>query len=112
MTLTMKLAGVVTGLSLALSVAGQAHATDLTFYYPVAVGGPVTKVIDGMAADFEKANPDIHIKPVYAGSYQDTIAKTLRSEEHTSELQSLMRISYAVFCLKKKKKTKQDTRSK
>src|SRR3546814_12358339 len=35
-------------------------------------------------------------------------AKTLtgRSEEHTSELQSLMRISYAVFCLKKKNKTK------
>src|SRR3546814_7298767 len=33
-----------------------------------------------------------------------------RSEEHTSELQSLMRISYAVFCLKKKKnKTKQHT---
>src|SRR3546814_3774222 len=29
--------------------------------------------------------------------------KTFRSEEHTSELQSLMRISYAVFCLKKKK---------
>src|SRR3546814_5755215 len=31
---------------------------------------------------------------------------TLRSEEHTSELQSLMRISYAVFCLKKKKRRK------
>src|SRR3546814_9005864 len=31
----------------------------------------------------------------------------VRSEEHTSELQSLMRISYAVFCLKKKKYTKQ-----
>src|SRR3546814_4929379 len=30
----------------------------------------------------------------------------VRSEEHTSELQSLMRISYAVFCLKKKKKSK------
>src|SRR3546814_9302913 len=30
----------------------------------------------------------------------------VRSEEHTSELQSLMRISYAVFCLKKKKQTK------
>src|SRR3546814_3725472 len=30
-----------------------------------------------------------------------------RSEEHTSELQSLMRISYAVFCLKKKKKNKE-----
>src|SRR3546814_4422751 len=33
-----------------------------------------------------------------------------RSEEHTSELQSLMRISYAVFCLKKKKKTNQIAR--
>src|SRR3546814_4755137 len=32
-------------------------------------------------------------------------AKGLRSEEHTSELQSLMRISYAVFCLKKKEPT-------
>src|SRR3546814_7948497 len=32
-----------------------------------------------------------------------------RSEEHTSELQSLMRISYAVFCLKKKKNTIQTT---
>src|SRR3546814_20515163 len=33
-------------------------------------------------------------------------ASKVRSEEHTSELQSLMRISYAVFCLKKKKKPK------
>src|SRR3546814_6627897 len=33
------------------------------------------------------------------------ISQALRSEEHTSELQSLMRISYAVFCLKKKKTT-------
>src|SRR3546814_4967407 len=35
---------------------------------------------------------------------QDLAAWVERSEEHTSELQSLMRISYAVFCLKKKKK--------
>src|SRR3546814_2546097 len=34
------------------------------------------------------------------------IRERARSEEHTSELQSLMRISYAVFCLKKKKKDK------
>src|SRR3546814_3405925 len=33
------------------------------------------------------------------------IIPNMRSEEHTSELQSLMRISYAVFCLKKKKTT-------
>src|SRR3546814_2124371 len=35
-------------------------------------------------------------------------SKSRRSEEHTSELQSLMRISYAVFCLKKKKTKKQN----
>src|SRR3546814_7489410 len=39
-----------------------------------------------------------------AGSTANAIG-TSRSEEHTSELQSLMRISYAVFCLKKKKTT-------
>src|SRR3546814_1067932 len=36
--------------------------------------------------------------------YAETGCFTYRSEEHTSELQSLMRISYAVFCLKKKNK--------
>src|SRR3546814_6668391 len=36
--------------------------------------------------------------------FLDRTAGALRSEEHTSELQSLMRISYAVFCLKKKNK--------
>src|SRR3546814_5231584 len=41
------------------------------------------------------------------GAHHDPrIVERLRSEEHTSELQSLMRISYAVFCLKKKNKTK------
>src|SRR3546814_4837394 len=40
---------------------------------------------------------------------QDSRHCRTRSEEHTSELQSLMRISYAVFCLKKKKDNIQDT---
>src|SRR3546814_8080980 len=37
------------------------------------------------------------------------VRRPARSEEHTSELQSLMRISYAVFCLQKKKKTLRHT---
>src|SRR3546814_3854240 len=41
--------------------------------------------------------------PHLQGAIRGTVRQ--RSEEHTSELQSLMRISYAVFCLKKKKKT-------
>src|SRR3546814_6310698 len=39
------------------------------------------------------------------------VAAPIRSEEHTSELQSLMRISYAVFCLKKKQKSISDTQN-
>src|SRR3546814_8632538 len=41
--------------------------------------------------------------PCVTASIDDKAKRTARSEEHTSELQSLMRISYAVFCLKKKK---------
>src|SRR3546814_7459927 len=47
---------------------------------------------------------DIEIR--YAHIDRDSGRPTPRSEEHTSELQSLMRISYAVFCLKKKKTSK------
>jgi len=48
---------------------------ELSFYYPVQVGGPVTAIIDRMAAEFTKENPNIVIKPVYAGSYSDTTIK-------------------------------------
>jgi sn-glycerol 3-phosphate transport system substrate-binding protein len=63
--------------ALAAACALPAAAQELSLYYPVAVGGPVTKIIDGLAADFEKEHPGIRIKPVYAGSYQDTITKVL-----------------------------------
>src|SRR3546814_3567520 len=43
------------------------------------------------------------IKPVFRTQYDNATGLATRSEEHTSELQSLMRISYAVLCLKKTK---------
>src|SRR3546814_1545487 len=54
-------------------------------------------------------------RAVPALRFQRTVAPGLapwRSEEHTSELQSLMRISYAVFCLKKKNKKENSKRKK
>src|SRR3546814_6291935 len=45
------------------------------------------------------------VKPRFLVCDEAIAALDVRSEEHTSELQSLMRISYAVFCLKKKKQT-------
>jgi len=60
-----------------LSSAANASDIVLSFYYPVAVGGPITKIIDGYAADFEKENPGIKINAIYAGTYQDTLVKAL-----------------------------------
>src|SRR3546814_10216457 len=55
---------------------------------------------------FERPNALLQIARDDDGAYW--LGSQRRSEEHTSELQSLMRISYAVFCLKKKKRIQQD----
>src|SRR3546814_5267351 len=54
-------------------------------------------------------DPEAICRIVYTGGTTGVPKAALRSEEHTSELQSLMRISYAVFCLKKNKYTHQLT---
>src|SRR3546814_5390850 len=63
----------------------------------------------------ERPRPDFDPKGLPVGGFrifpQVTVQESYdRSEEHTSELQSLMRISYAVFCLKKKKNKKKKTK--
>ncbi len=60
------------------SGASIAHAdTELTMYYPVAVGGPLTQVVDGIVADFMAENPDIKVNAIYAGNYNDARIKAL-----------------------------------
>lgn len=48
---------------------------ELTFFYPVAVPGPITQLIDGYIAKFQQANPGITVKPVLSGGYGDTLTK-------------------------------------
>ncbi|MFD1158652.1 ABC transporter substrate-binding protein [Roseovarius aestuarii] len=68
------------GLSTAL-VAGMAMPaaaeTELTMYYPIAVGGALTEVVDSIVADFEAANPDISVNAIYSGNYDDTRVRAL-----------------------------------
>ncbi len=65
----------------AMAVALPARSVEITFYYPIAVSGPLTKIIDGLVADFQKVNPDITVKPVYSGNYGETLAKALTANK-------------------------------
>lgn len=71
------LAAALGGLALGVAAPARAQTTEISFYYPIAVGGPVTKIVDKLAADFEAENPGIKVKPIYTGSYQDSITKAL-----------------------------------
>ena len=51
--------------------------TELTMYYPIAVGGALTEIVDGIVADFEVANPDIKVNAIYSGNYDDTRVRAL-----------------------------------
>src|SRR3546814_4086367 len=79
----------------ALSVGAKACSGGRLYLYALAAAGEagVDRAVALLRAEMERG-----MKLMGAKSLAD-----LRSEEHTSELQSLMRISYAVFCLKKKK---------
>ena len=62
----------------AFSALAAAQApVEISFYYPVAVGGPITKLIDNFAADFEKENAGIKVRPIYSGSYAESLTKAL-----------------------------------
>jgi sn-glycerol 3-phosphate transport system substrate-binding protein len=73
--------------------------TEISFFYPVAVGGPITKIIDGFAADFEKENPRIKVKPIYAGTYQETIAKALTAHKSGTAPVTSVLLSTDMFSL-------------
>jgi len=84
----------------ALSGATLAQApVEISFYYPVAVGGPITKLIDQFAADFEKENPGIKVKPIYSGSYQESITKALTAVKSNDAPTTSVLLSTDMFTL-------------
>ena len=86
--------------AVALSSATLAQApVEISFYYPVAVGGPITKLIDTFAADFEKENPGIKVKPIYSGSYQESITKALTAVKSNDAPTTSVLLSTDMFTL-------------
>jgi sn-glycerol 3-phosphate transport system substrate-binding protein len=74
-------------------------ATEITFYYPIAVGGPITKIVDGYAEQFSKENPSIRVKPVYTGTYQDSIVKALTAHKSNEPPTTAILLSTDMFTL-------------
>lgn len=72
----MRKLGMSAALAVGLALPAQAE-TELTMYYPIAVGGALTEVVDGIVANFEAANPDIKVNAIYAGNYDDTRVRAL-----------------------------------
>jgi sn-glycerol 3-phosphate transport system substrate-binding protein len=93
------LAGGVALAGIAAAGPAMAQAAEVSFFYPVAVGGPITKLIDSYAADFEKENPNIKVRPIYAGSYQETIVKALTAHKSGTPPVTSVLLSTDMFTL-------------
>jgi len=76
-----------------------AAETELTMYYPIAVGGPLTQVVDGIVDEFEAQNPDITVNAIYAGNYDDTRIKALAALNSGEPAQLSVMFSIDVYDL-------------
>jgi sn-glycerol 3-phosphate transport system substrate-binding protein len=94
---------VASALALVLATAAGAavaqQVTEITFYYPIAVGGPITKIVDGYAEQFTKEHPAIRVKPVYTGTYQDSIVKALTANKSGEPPTTAILLSTDMFTL-------------
>lgn len=72
---------------------------DLQFYFPVAVGGAAANTIEDLTAEYVAANPGVNIEAIYAGSYQDTVAKALTAARGGNAPQLSVILSVDMFTL-------------
>ncbi|WP_150493520.1 ABC transporter substrate-binding protein [Roseibium aquae] len=77
----------------------SAQAVDLQFYFPVAVGGKAAETIQELTSDYMAQNPGVTIDAVYAGSYQDTVAKAITASRGGNPPQLSVILSVDMFTL-------------
>jgi len=85
--------------ALSASMASAAQAVELQFFFPVAVGGKAAETIQGLTDEYAAGHPGVKIDAVYAGSYQDTITKTLTAVRGGTPPQLSVILSVDMFTL-------------
>ncbi len=83
--------------ALSLGLTSAASAVELTMYYPVAVGGALTSIVDGLVADFQKENPDIKVNAIYAGNYNDARVKAFAAQQSGEPAQTSVMFSIDIY---------------
>ena len=89
-------AAVMVMLTAGVAVAAQ---IDMTMYYPISVGGKPYELINGLIAEFEAQHPDIKVKAVYYGNYDDTRTKCMAALKAGEKVQMSVLFSIDIFDL-------------
>ncbi|MFD1020238.1 ABC transporter substrate-binding protein [Thalassobacillus hwangdonensis] len=78
---------------------GAEETTEIDFWFPVAVGGDVANIVDGIVEDFEEENPDIKVNAKYGGSYAETMTQVMASAQGGNSPELAVLFSIDLFTL-------------
>ncbi len=73
--------------------------TEIDFYFPVAVGGPIANLVDDLVADFEDENPDIKVNAKFGGSYEETMTQVMAAVQGGNAPELAVLFSIDLFTL-------------
>jgi sn-glycerol 3-phosphate transport system substrate-binding protein len=85
--------------ALAATVVARAADTEISFYFPIAVGGPVARGISRLVDEFEREHPGIKVRPIYTGTYKDSVAKALTAHRSGNPPDAAVLFAVDIFTL-------------
>lgn len=75
------------------------NPTKISFYFPVAVGGEVAQIVEGLAEEFEEENPDIKVDAKFGGDYAETMTQVMASAQSGNPPELAVLFSIDLFTL-------------
>jgi sn-glycerol 3-phosphate transport system substrate-binding protein len=77
----------------------SSEVTEIDFYFPVAVGGPVANIVEGLATEFEEENPGVKVNANFGGSYSETMTQVMASVQGGNAPELAVLFSIDLFTL-------------